>query len=124
MGADLGNGTQVVDQRIYLDPSLTTYVEREAGMFTFHPEHNHIHFDDYATYSLRQALPDSNDDGLPEVGAVVAGGQKTSFCLIDVAPYDLTLPNAAQQESGFGCGTVQRISVGWEDIYEPLTIGQ
>ena len=95
-----------------------------AGTFTFHPEHNHIHFDDYAVYSLRQALPDNNGDGLPEVGAVVAGGQKTSFCLVDVAPFDLTLPNAAQEPSGFGCGTVQRISVGWEDIYDALTIGQ
>ena len=75
-------------------------------------------------YSLRQSLPDSNGDGIPEVGAVVAGGQKISFCLVDVAPYDLTLPNAAQQPSGFGCGTVQRISVGWEDIYDPLTVGQ
>jgi ELWxxDGT repeat protein len=123
-GADLGNGTQIVNQRIYLDPSLTTYYEREAGTFTFHPEHNHIHFDDYATYALRQALPDGNGDGVPEVGAVVAGGQKRSFCLVDVAPYDLTLPNAAQEESGFGCGTAQRISVGWEDIYDPFTIGQ
>ena len=58
------------------------------------------------------------------MGAVVAGGQKTSFCLVDVAPFDLTLPNAAQEPSGFGCGTVQRISVGWEDIYDALTIGQ
>jgi len=55
---------------------------------------------------------------------VVAGGQKTSFCLVDVAPYDLTLPNASPAASGFGCGTQQRISVGWEDIYEPYTPGQ
>src|SRR6185369_3548871 len=25
---------------------------------------------------------------------------------------------------GFGCGTAQRISVGWEDIYDNLTVGQ
>src|SRR5439155_16127788 len=123
-GPDLGNGSQIVFQRIYQDTSLATYVDIEAGTFTFHPEHGHIHFDDYARYSLRQALPDSNGDGVPEVGAVVAGGQKTSFCLVDVAPYDLSLPNAAQEASGFGCGTTQRISVGWEDIYDPLTVGQ
>jgi ELWxxDGT repeat protein len=123
-GADLGNGTQIVNQRIYMDSSLTTYTDREAGTFTFHPEHNHIHFNDYATYTLRQALADTNGDGIPEVGSVVAGGQKTSFCLIDVSPYDLTLPNAAQADSGFGCDTAQRISVGWEDIYDPLTVGQ
>src|SRR6266516_4048107 len=123
-GEDLGNGSQIVYQRIYQDATLTSFVDVEAGTFTFHPEHGHIHFDDYARYSLRQALPDSNGDGVPEVGAVVAGGQKTSFCLVDVAPYDLSLPNAAQEASGFGCGTTQRISVGWEDIYEPTTPGQ
>ncbi len=123
-GEDLGNGSQIVYQRIYQNTALTSFVDVEAGTFTFHPEHGHIHFDDYARYSLRQALPDSNGDGVPEVGAVVAGGQKTSFCLVDVAPYDLTLPNAAQEASGFGCGTTQRISVGWEDIYDPTTPGQ
>ena len=123
-GADLGNGTQVVNQRIYLDNSLTTYVERQAGVFTYHPEHGHIHFLDYTTSSIRQALPDGNGDGLPDVGAVVAGGEKTSFCLLDSAPYDLSLPNAAQEPSGFGCGIAQRISVGWEDIYDALTPGQ
>ena len=123
-GADLGNGTQVVNQRIYLDPSLNTYVEREAGTFTFHPEHNHIHFEDYTVYSIRQALPDGNGDGVPEVGAALAGGEKTSFCLVDSAPYDLTLPNAAPAPSGFGCGEAQRISVGWEDVYDALTPGQ
>jgi hypothetical protein len=123
-GADLGNGTQIVNQRIYLDSSLTTYIERDAGTFTFHPEHGHIHFEDYTTFSIRQSLPDSDGDGLPDVGAVVAGGQKTSFCLVDVAPYDLSLPNAAPEASGFGCETAQRISVGWQDIYDNLTVGQ
>ena len=61
-------------QRIYQDAALTSFVDVEAGTFTFHPEHGHIHFDDYAKYSLRQALPDSNGDGVPEVGAIVAGG--------------------------------------------------
>ncbi len=123
-GPDLGNGSQIVYQRIYQDTALTTYIDLEAGTFTYHPEHGHIHFDDYARYSLRQALPDTNGDGIPEVGEIVAGGQKTSFCLVDVAPYDLSLPNASPTASGFGCGTQQRISVGWEDIYEPYTPGQ
>jgi hypothetical protein len=123
-GPDLGNGSQIVYQRIYQDTTLATYIDVEAGTFTYHPEHGHIHFDDYARYSLRQALPDTNGDGVPEVGALVAGGQKTSFCLVDVQPYDLSLPNAAPAASGFGCGIQQRISVGWEDVYEPYTPGQ
>jgi hypothetical protein len=123
-GPDLGNGSQIVYQRIYQNAALTSYIDVEAGTFTYHPEHGHIHFDDYARYSLRQALPDTNGDGIPEVGDIVAGGQKTSFCLVDVAPYDLSLPNASPTASGFGCTTQQRISVGWEDIYEPYTPGQ
>src|SRR5262249_47815447 len=47
-GEDLGNGTQAVYQRIYNEPEMLTYTDRLAGTFTFHPEHNHIHFDDYA----------------------------------------------------------------------------
>jgi hypothetical protein len=123
-GADLGNGTQQVNQRIYQDASLTTYVDVPAGTFAYHPEHGHIHFDDYTRYSLRQVLPDSDADGVPEVGTVVAGGQKTSFCLVDSAIYDATLPGAPTAASGFGCGEAQRISVGWEDIYDALTVGQ
>ena len=123
-GPDLGNGSQIVFQRIYQDTALTSYIDIEAGTFTSHPEHGHIHFDDYARYSLRQALPDTNGDGTLEVGAMVAGGQKTSFCLVDVEAYDLTLPNASPTASPYGCGTVQRISVGWMDVYEPYTPGQ
>jgi len=123
-GADLGNGTQQVNQRIYQDASLTTFIDVPAGVFEYHPEHGHIHFDDYTLYSLRQALPDSNGDGVPEVGAVVAGGQKTSFCLVDSEIYDASLPGTPTQPSGFGCSEAQRISVGWEDIYDSLTVGQ
>lgn len=123
-GEVLGDGSQVVYQRIYQDAGLTTFVDRPAGTFSFHPEHNHIHFDEYAEFVLRTALPDTTGDGVPEVGAPVIAAEKRSFCLIDVAPYDLTLPNAPAEDSGFGCGEVQRISVGWQDIYDPFTSGQ
>ncbi len=123
-GPDLGNGSQIVYQRIFQDMTLKTYIDVEAGTFTYHPEHGHIHFDDYTRYSLRQALPDTNGDGIPEVGDVVAGGQKTSFCLVDVQVYDATLPNASPVASPYACGTTQQISVGWEDVYEPTTPGQ
>ncbi|MCI0458614.1 MAG: pre-peptidase C-terminal domain-containing protein, partial [Gemmataceae bacterium] len=123
-GADLGGGVQEVIQRIYQNTSETTFIDRVAGTFTFHPEHNHIHFDDYADFKLFAVLPDADGDGIPEVGGQVAAAQKRSFCLVDVAPFDLTLPNADPDGSGLGCNDVQRISVGWEDIYGPLTTGQ
>jgi Ca2+-binding RTX toxin-like protein len=77
-------------------------------------------------YSLRTVLPDRDNDGIPEVGDVVRGGAKTSFCLIDVQQFSTTpsLPNAAPERSGFGCDTQQQISVGWEDVYSAYTEGQ
>ncbi len=128
-GADNGDGTQQVLQRIYsdqLDP-LTgerLFHEREAGNFSFHSEHNHIHFNDFTRYALRATLPDADDDGVVEVGDIVRGGTKTSFCLIDISPFDLSLPNAASEPSGLGCDVEQQISVGWEDIYGSGTVGQ
>jgi hypothetical protein len=46
-GPDLGNGSQIVYQRVFQDSTLTTYIDIQAGTFTYHPEHGHIHFDDY-----------------------------------------------------------------------------
>ncbi len=123
-GADNGDGTQDVLQRIYNDDG--SFTERPAGNFEFHPDHNHIHFNDYTHYSVRAALPDANGDGVPELGETVRAGNKTSFCLIDVSPYPTTpaLPNAQAQSSGLGCDTEQQISVGWADIYGAGTEGQ
>lgn len=123
-GPDNGDGTQQVFQRIYDDQG--GYTERLAGDFAFHPAHNHIHFEGFASYSLRTALPDQDNDGMPEVGDIVRGGTKTSFCLVDVQRYatDPALPNADHDGSGFGCDTQQEISVGWEDIYGAGTEGQ
>ena len=123
-GEDNGDGTQKVYQRIYDDQG--GYTEREAGDFSFHPAHNHIHFNGFARYALRVALSDSSGDGIPEVGDVIRGGQKTSFCLVDVARFATTppLPNDDPQGSGLGCDTQQEISVGWEDIYGAGTEGQ
>lgn len=123
-GTDNGDGTQQVDQRIFDDQG--GFTDRLAGNFSFHPEHNHIHFNDFAMYTLRTVLPDNNGDRIPEVGNVVRGGAKTSFCLIDVEQFstDPPLPNAAPDPSGFGCDTQQQISVGWEDVYSAFTEGQ
>ncbi len=123
-GEDNGDGTQDVLQRIYDDQGGST--ERLAGLFEFHPEHNHIHFNEFSEYRLMAALPDANDDGVPEVGEILRGGEKTSFCLIDITQYATNppLPNAAPVSSGLGCDTEQQISVGWADIYGAGTPGQ
>lgn len=128
-GADNGDGTQQVLQRIYSDQvspdtGERLYRERDAGNFSFHPEHNHIHFNEFARYALRTALPDTDSDGVLEVGDIVRGGTKTSFCLINIEQYDTELPNFDSDGSGLGCDVEQEISVGWEDIYGSGTEGQ
>ena len=109
-GAILPGGEQEVNQRVHLEGGGIT--ERLAGTFIHHPEHGHIHFEGFAEYSLRTVLP---GDG---VGDVVASGGKTSFCLLDVVPYNTSLPGAPQSAQYDGCDDFQGISVGWSDVYD------
>lgn len=100
--------TPGVYQRIY--NSDGGYRDVYAGTFTFHGSHGHLHFDNWLSFSLREVLPGEG------VGGVVAAGDKTSFAIIDLQGYDLTLPGARQQPFYTG-GLVQGLSVGWADIY-------
>jgi hypothetical protein len=105
-----GEFTQEVRQRIFFEDD--TFVDRTAGLFTFHPSHNHVHMDSWAQYRLR-AVTEGNG-----VGDVVAEGEKTSFCLLDSVIYDAKLPNAAEEAVFTSCEFgVQGISVGWQDVY-------
>ena len=94
--------------------------QRRVGGFTWHDEHTHFHFEEFATYELRHVDanggPDYSESGL------VAASDKVSFCLIDservredalpVPVYNLCTP------------TVQGISPGWTDIYDSSLPGQ
>lgn len=105
----VGDVQQVV-QVIHQDDG--TKVEYPAGEFVFHPTHHHVHFANYAEYNLRAVTADNG------VGPLVAHGEKVSFCLVDFAPYDLTLPGAPSTWIYSECErTSQGISVGWADIY-------
>ncbi len=104
------DGTQDVLQRVY--QSDGEHVDRLAGQFEFHPEHDHVHFADYAAYNLR-AVTEGNG-----IGDIVATGGKTSFCLLDLEEYKLTLPGAPDQSQYIGCDTTQGLSVGWADVYD------
>ena len=111
-GATHGD-TQDVFQRVF-EPN-GSFTDVLAGTFTYHPEHGHIHFDGFAVFRLREFLPGGG------VGAIVASGPKTSFCLLDVERYNT---------SGLGspryltCGQVQGVSVGWADVYDRGLPGQ
>lgn len=111
------DGSRNAVQRIMRSDS--SWWERPAGILGFHPEHGHVHLDDWAQYRIREYLPGGS------VGSILAEGPKTSFCIIDLAEYDLSLPNAPLNRVFSGCGAnFQGISVGWIDIYDMSLPGQ
>lgn len=98
----------------------------QVGLFSWHPQHGHYHFEDFALYQLRKlranGAPDMRKRGL------VATSGKVSFCIIDVeqdesrgALYTLPYPLYYSCLAGF---SMQGISPGWKDIYGDSTPGQ
>lgn len=105
---------QNVYQRIYRSDG--SFSDRLAGTFTFHPEHSHFHFDQYAEYRLQPA-------GAP--GASDRISAKTTFCVMDTDLVDGSLPGAPSQPRYASCSaTVQGMSVGWGDTYVRTLAGQ
>ncbi len=102
-----------VYQRIFT--SEGGYRDVLAGTFTFHTNHSHLHFDGWLHFTLREVLSGNG------VGDVVVAGQKTSFAIIDLVPYDTSLPGApAGRKYGPGLefsGLIQGMSIGWADVY-------
>jgi hypothetical protein len=108
-----GSG-QEVNQRVYRSDG--TYYDNLAGTMTYHPEHNHFHFNNFALYTLT-AVGDTSGSGQTS--------EKTSFCVEDTTAIDLRLPGAPQSAVYTTCNpTVQGLSVGWGDRYGPLLAGQ
>jgi hypothetical protein len=102
---------QEVVQRVYRDDG--SFWERSAGTSTYHPEHHHIHFDDWLVYRLRVVTASGG------VGDVVTEGHKTSFCLSDLVVYDASNPYISFSGNYTACGfSTQGISPGWMDIYD------
>ncbi len=113
----LEDGSQLVMQRVFRDDD--TYWDDTAGAFLYHPTHSHTHFENWCAYRLRELLP---GDG---VGAVVAEGAKTSFCILDLGVYSSSLPNFNSSPYYTDCGSgVQGLSVGWLDLYSKSLPGQ
>jgi lysyl oxidase len=86
-----------------------------AGVFEFHPEHNHWHIGDVALFEVRKGSP---------TGPIVGGNSiKTTFCLIDWYKLDDNAP--ASERVFFDCyHSFQGISSGWVDQYHQSTEGQ
>jgi hypothetical protein len=111
---DSVNGKQEVVQRIYRDDG--TYYEVNAGSFTYHAGHGHIHFDDYALYTLQPVAASGAADRI---------GYKTTFCIMDTTRVNTRLPNASKRAVYKTCNaSVQGMSVGWGDRYGYTLEGQ
>jgi hypothetical protein len=109
------NGTgQEVYQRVYRSDG--TFYDRLAGTMTYHPQHNHFHFNNFALYTLT-AVGDTSGSGQTS--------EKTSFCVEDTTQIDLSLPGAPRSGVYTTCNPdVQGLSVGWGDRYGPNLDGQ
>lgn len=114
-GLDSANQV-IVNQRIFRTDS--TWWERSAGHFVFHPSHGHTHFEDWCDYRIREMLPDLG------VGAVVATTEKVSFCIIDEYVFDSSLQGWTGTHFHTCESAVQGLSVGCIDVYDKTTPGQ
>ncbi|NNF08492.1 MAG: hypothetical protein HKN21_17150, partial [Candidatus Eisenbacteria bacterium] len=118
-GVDPGGSppTQEVRQRIYRQDN--SFYDQPAGYFLYHPTHGHIHVEHWSSFRLREILPGFG------VGNIVAEGEKTSFCLLDLSVYDSSLPGHPPGGEFNSCGTAtQGLSIGWADIYSKGLDGQ
>ncbi|MBF6022605.1 lysyl oxidase family protein [Lysobacter niastensis] len=111
---DTGSGKQQVYQVIYQTSGPP--VLKFAGAFEYHPAHDHMHFNDYALYTLQ---PVNATGGSQRTGA------KTTFCVMDTTAVNLGLPGAPASAFYNTCGRdLQGMSVGWGDTYGAHLAGQ
>ncbi len=118
---------QTIYQRVNNNDTLQ-YYNVPAGYMSFHLNHNHMHVDNWASYTIRQAT--SNPDAT--TWPILAAGAKQSFCLINLSSCTAshgycvnnqgdTLHTNQILNGGFGvisgCGRHQGIYAGMLDIY-------
>lgn len=105
-----GNGNDVFNRGID-----TTIQPHPAGCMIYHPSHGHFHVNDAGTYTLLSEA----------TGQPVGASSKVSFCLLDVAPFDTSLPGAPNNDYYDSCNPdLQGISIGWYDEYGYYLDGQ
>lgn len=111
---DPSQGRQNVYQRIHSDDG--SYRNVYVGAFVWHSDHNHFHFEDYATYTLQP---------VSAPGASSRSSSKTTFCIMDTDRIDHRLPGAPKRAVYTSCSNaVQGMSVGWGDTYRYYLAGQ
>ncbi len=113
IGRTPAGGKQQVDQHVYNNNDTHTYYP--AGSFEWHTGHGHMHFEDYAIYTLA---------AVNAPGASLRTSEKTTFCIIDTTRMK-RVKNAPRRPVYTTCdATVQGMSVGWGDTYGYWLDGQ
>ena len=113
-GGQVTGESQQVSQRIF--DSAGGFVDYSAGFMTYHVQHAHMHFDDYAEMILQP---------VDAPGASSRSGAKQTFCIIDTDKYKTRLPGAPKRPVYTNCSSnVQGMSVGWGDTYRYYLFGQ
>jgi len=113
-------------QRIYRDKNGgggftrgvdTRFRTRSAGCTRYHPAHKHWHFDALAEYAVRPVF---------SAGPLLAGGKKTSSCVLDTRRRLAKAPGSPRRKYYAGCrrDSVGGISIGWGDLYGAKVSGQ
>lgn len=95
-----------------VDKSSTTL---EVGCMAYHPEHDHFHINNFASYELKDFS-----------GNVVASSTKVTFCVIDIHRTWPTLPGSPNGPHYNICNrnSTQGLSIGWSDEYSSNLAGQ
>ena len=71
-----GDGTQQVYQKAFAsDGSSKNFL---CGSFIYHPQHNHVHFEDFTQYNLRIATSDGTVPDGESAGVVETSSEKVS----------------------------------------------
>jgi hypothetical protein len=111
---ETGSGKQQVYQEVFRsDGSSSLHL---AGAFQYHAQHEHIHFDDFALYTLQP---------VDAPGGSARTGSKVTFCVMDTTKIDGRLPGAPAAAQYANCGNeIQGMSVGWGDTYGSHLPGQ
>lgn len=116
-GGQVNGALQDVDQRVY-DSDGVSFSDQRVGTFVYHPEHGHIHFQDYADYYLREVNADDS------AGSALGSSEKVSFCLLDSQKASPPHPGTPPNRFYVQCDEFQGISVGWVDVYDFTLPGQ
>lgn len=91
-----------------------------VGGFSWHQEHAHFHFNEFAAYELRRLRPNGRVDYSAK--GLVSTNEKVSFCLID----SRRLRDDASSTGFYSTctPTIEGISPGYADIYNSELAGQ